>query len=91
MKIHVKIESGDGLRTLELTGRQAWALVKLAEAGKRGVTPLEAPALRWSSYVHRIRQRGIHIDTHLEAHGGAFAGRHARYVLATDVEIEVPQ
>ena len=87
MKIQARIETGDGPRVMELSGRNAWALVRLAEAGKRGVTPLECPALRWSAYVHSLRGRGINIDTELEQHEGPFAGRHARYRLAQAVEI----
>lgn len=91
MKIHVKIETGDGPRTLELRGRAAWALCELKAAGRRGVTVLERPAPRWSSYVHKLRGHGIHVDTEIERHGGPFPGNHGRYRLATDVEIEVPE
>ena len=62
--------------------RLGWTLAHLIDAGARGVTPLEAPALRWSTYVHRLRERGIPIDTELEEHGGCYNQLRAR----TDLE-----
>lgn len=68
-------------------GRFAWALWELIRAGQHGVTPIERPAPRWSHYIYRLRREGIPIRTVPETHGGAFAGRHGRYVLAGAVEV----
>lgn len=68
-------------------GRRAWALRALVRAGERGCTPLDTPGPRWSAYVHRLRERGIVIETIHESHDGPFPGSHARYVLRSDLEI----
>jgi hypothetical protein len=68
-------------------GRDAFALRELKRAGERGCTPIDNPAPRWSAYVHALRtERGLNIETVTEAHGGQFAGCHARYVLRSPVE-----
>jgi len=73
-------------RTIELSGRNAWTLAKLIDAGKRGCTAISDPAPRWSGYVHKLRHRyGLDIETVHESHDGPFAGRHARYVLNSRV------
>jgi hypothetical protein len=66
-------------------GRPAWALDRLIAAGPLGCTPITEPAPRWSGYVHVLRRLGVPIETVHEWHGGAFPGRHARYVLRGDV------
>lgn len=89
-KVNVTAELIDGIetRTVTLSGRDAWALSELVKAGARGCTPVCTPGPRWSGYVHKLRHRyGIHVDTIHERHGGAFAGRHARYVLRSIVRI----
>jgi hypothetical protein len=72
-------------RTAE--GRDAWALAELVRAGAEGVTPITHPGPRWSAYICKARKRGLAIETVHETHGGAFAGRHARYVLHSPVEV----
>jgi hypothetical protein len=69
------------------SGRFAWALSELIRAGKRGVTPIDRPAPRWSHYVYRLRRDGIPIKTLPEKHAGAFPGRHGRYVIADAVTV----
>lgn len=64
-------------------GREAWTAFQLIEAGPQGITPRDRPAPRWSCYVHRLRKRGLNIETLRERHAGAYAGRHGRYVLRT--------
>ncbi|MEM8650078.1 MAG: hypothetical protein AAGF54_06070 [Pseudomonadota bacterium] len=67
-------------------GRDAWTLNQLIEAGSKGCTPIDNPAPRWSGYVHKLRKvYGVDIQTIEEAHGGPFAGTHARYVLRSNV------
>ena len=88
MKIRATIETEDGPKTIELSGRLGWTLAHLIDAGPRGITPLEAPALRWSSYVHKLRERGVPIETELEEHGGAYCGRHARYRMTCTATAE---
>lgn len=77
-----------GENDLELRGRPAWTLQKLMAAGNSGITTAELPAgLRLSHYILILRKSGIRITTQYEDHGGAFAGRHARYRLASDVSL----
>ncbi|MCD1644799.1 hypothetical protein [Aurantimonas coralicida] len=71
-----------------VVGRKAWALERLVAAGNRGCTPIDTPGPRWSDYVHKLRrEHGLVIETIDEAHGGTFAGSHARYVLRSNVEV----
>ncbi|WP_244846626.1 winged helix domain-containing protein [Mesorhizobium sp. L-8-3] len=73
---------------MTIYGREAWCLQSLIDAGKRGCTPIDRPAPRWSAYVHDLRHDfGIIIETIHEDHGGQFSGTHARYVLHSDVTI----
>lgn len=81
-------ESGGESFLVFVKGREAWALHRLADAGKRGCTPITHPAPRWSAYVHRLRGRGVPIETIHEMHGGAFAGTHGRYVLRASAVLE---
>ena len=74
-------------RELTAHGRDAWALSELVRAGLEGCTPITHPGPRWSGYVLKLRKRGVNIETVHENHGGAFAGRHARYVLRSQVEV----
>jgi hypothetical protein len=85
LQITIRVEP-DGA-THQLLGREAWALLKLYKAGKRGCTPIDTPGPRWSHYVFLLRRRGLVVETIHEAHGGPFAGTHARYVLHTSVSI----
>ena len=68
-------------------GRLAWALHALVVAGEAGCTPLDHPGPRWSGYVHQLRRAGLVIETRDERHAGPYPGRHARYVLRSEVEI----
>lgn len=72
---------------IKVVGREAWALQNLAHAGVAGCTPIDHPGPRWSSYVLDLRGMGFVIETIHEAHGGQFAGTHARYVLRSEIEI----
>lgn len=74
-------------RSLTFRGRDAWALSELLASGERGCTPIDHPGPRWSGYVHKLRRAGLAIETVVEPHSGPFAGRHARYVLRTRLEI----
>ena len=89
-KLNITAEVIDGIetRTVTLSGRDAWALQELVTAGTRGCTPIDHPGPRWSGYVHKLRHKyGIHVETVDERHGGQFAGRHARYILRSNVRI----
>lgn len=82
------IETRDGdIALVTFKGRDAWALSQLIAAGERGCTAIDSPGPRWSSYVHKLRCAGIAVETRSEAHGGAFAGHHARYVLRSRVRV----
>ena len=83
-----RVFDGEGMpRTIELIGRDAWALGALIHAGPVGCTPITTPGPRWSGYVHKLRRRhGLNIVTIDEEHGGPYAGTHARYVLRSRVE-----
>ena len=76
----------DGQPMTEI-GRRAWALRELVKAGPKGCTPIDNPGPRWSGYVHRLRERGLVIETIHEMHDGPFAGNHARYVLRSEVAV----
>jgi hypothetical protein len=81
------LHGADGsLQILELAGREEWALSRLLAAGDRGCTPIDTPGQRWSDYIFKLRRRGLDIATVTEAHGGPYAGTHARYVLKSKVE-----
>lgn len=91
LRIVVIVQSLDGSqRRLNIHGRDAWALRELVNAGKRGVTPIETPGPRWSGYVYNLRRMGLDIETVHEGHSGPFPGRHARYVLHSDVRLIEP-
>jgi hypothetical protein len=81
----VRFRLGD--REMIARGRDAWALAELVKAGADGLTPISRPAPRWSHYTWKLRRQGVDIETVTEAHGGAYSGHHARYVLRSPVEI----
>ena len=81
-------EPGEPSRVIIAKGRDRWALQALIQAGPEGVTPITRPAPRWSAYVHKLREKGVPIETITETHEGAFAGHHARYVLRATVTPE---
>jgi hypothetical protein len=78
---------GPDASRLCVKGRDAWALLELHRAGKRGVTPIDTPGPRWSGYVFNLRRIGVNIETVHESHGGPFAGTHARCILRSEVSI----
>jgi hypothetical protein len=71
--------------SITVSGRDRWALEQLRRAGPTGCTPADAPAPRWSAYVHKLRKLGLEIVTLQERHGGDFPGGHGRYVLRSAV------
>lgn len=87
--IRAAVRADDGTeRTFGVIGRNAWALVNLIQAGRRGCTPIDVPGPRWSAYVFNLRRDyGLNIETVDEPHDGPFAGTHARYVLHDDVRV----
>ena len=87
LQITIAIQNGPGLRSINLKGRDAWALLELKLAGKRGCTPIDNPGPRWSAYVFNLRGMGLEIETLNERHGGEYPGTHARYVLRSQVQI----
>ena len=83
-----KFTDSDGNpKCITVSGRDRWALQCLIAAGKVGCTPINIPGPRWSGYVHNLRSLGVPIETVTEAHGGPFAGTHARYVLMSSVAL----
>lgn len=82
--IQIELPSG---RLQTFTGREAWTLSQLHNAGEKGCTPLHNAAPRWSAYVFKLRRKGIDIETIPQFHGGAYSGRHGRYVLKTPLII----
>jgi hypothetical protein len=85
--VRVEARCDDSGSFIIATGRVAWALARLIEAGERGCTPIEQPAPRWSHYVLLLRRRGLVIETIEESHGGPFKGSHGRYVLRTPMTL----
>ncbi|RWR04156.1 winged helix domain-containing protein [Paenirhodobacter populi] len=71
--------------TAFIEGRELWALERFILAGGKGCTPITEPDPRWSAYVHKLRKRGVRIETHHEPHGGAYPGNHARYILKSRI------
>ena len=59
-----------------------------SSADPSGFTAIGHPGPRFSSYVHKLRKAEFSIETITEAHGGPFAGKHARYVLRETTVIE---
>jgi hypothetical protein len=82
------VDAHGAARILELKGRNAWALTELVRAGNDGCTPIDTPGPRWSSYVHKLRRRGLDVQTITETHGGPFKGTHARYILRSTVQCQ---
>lgn len=80
----LKTETGELIQVV-VSGRQKWALDELILAGAKGCTPIDNPAPRWSAYKHDLTEKGVPIVTVSEAHGGPFAGHHARYILKATV------
>ena len=72
---------------LAFTGRQAWTLRGLIEAGAAGVTTIDHPAPRWSHYIFKLRRAGLTISTAYEQHTGSFPDTHGRYRLETLVTV----
>ena len=83
-KISVQLPDG---RCATFTGRDAWALRHLVNAGNAGLTTLSQPAPRWSHYIYKLRRGGLVISTDYEAHSGDFPGNHGRYRLETPVTV----
>jgi hypothetical protein len=89
MKIRVTLSLSEQSRTFDFKGRLGWAMVQLAEAGAKGVTPISRPAPRWSGYVFDLRELGIPIETIMEPHEGNYPGQHARYVLSCHAQVQL--
>lgn len=89
--LHVRLLAGrfnTGNREIELTGRMAWALSRLVDAGKAGCTPITEPAgPRWAAYIFKLRGLGLDIATHHVPHDGDFAGCHGKYILQSEIEV----
>lgn len=79
--------NGEVVSTTTVTGRVAWMLLVLLQAGAKGFATYERPAPRASDYVFRLRGQGIHVETVDEPHAGAFSGTHARYILRDQVTV----
>ncbi|MEV8468816.1 hypothetical protein AB0T83_18835 [Fluviibacterium sp. DFM31] len=80
----VTTSAGDAFNIV-VSGRDRWALEELRREGKKGCTPIDNPAPRWSGYVFNLRELGVEIETITETHEGDFPGHHARYVLRSVV------
>jgi hypothetical protein len=86
LKIRVRIGSSDG-PVVSLIGGDAWAFRQLKSANARGCTPIDHPGPCWAAYIHKLRKAGFSIGTITEAHGGPFAGKHARHVLRSETTV----
>ena len=71
--------------TINVCGRDRWALECLVAAGDSGCTPIDDPEPCWSGYVFNLRQMGVDIETINEPQDGPFKGTRARYVLRSTV------
>ena len=90
MKIVVSVLGRDKANIVTVTGRDAWALQCLHEAGTKGCTPIDTPGPRWSAYVLNLRRMGFAVETVHESHKGPFPGTHARYVLRDRIVLHTP-
>ncbi|HEV2557219.1 MAG TPA: hypothetical protein VGU45_01200 [Microvirga sp.] len=82
-KVLARTDSGP----IQPVGREAETLLKLVEAGERGVRAYDfpgGPPFRLGAYVHDLRRMGLSIRTDRESHAG---GSHGVYVLETPVSI----
>lgn len=87
ISIKVIIRTAFKAQTITVSGRNAWALIELIDAGEKGCTPIDNPAPAWAAYVQNLRGMGFGIETIMEPHGGAFKGHHGRYVLRSDLTV----
>ena len=76
-----------GVSCLTFTGREAWTLLRLIEAGDVGVTTIDHSASRWSHYIFKLRRARLTISTEYEPHIGSFPGTYGRYRLKTLVTV----
>lgn len=82
----VRIEGEENPRTF--SGRPAWLLERLLDAGSAGITTAELPpGVRASHYVMLLRRAGLNIETKHEGHSGPFAGRHGRYICKSRLQV----
>jgi hypothetical protein len=84
VELHARVDGGPERK---FVGRFAWTLNELIRAGSKGCTPIEQPAPRWAHSVFRLRSDGVSIERITEPHSGAYSGHHARYRLASSVQI----
>jgi hypothetical protein len=80
----ISFETGDRLVSVT-EPRVVQTLDLLIARMNRGLTSMESPGVRLSSYVHKARGLGVPIRTDHEKHGGKYAGTHANYKLAAEV------
>jgi hypothetical protein len=78
IKIRVRLAAGS---QQTFVGREAWALKRLLDADRIGVTTVNHPAPRWSHYASRLRKAGLTITTDYVD----FPGNPGRYRLETRV------
>jgi hypothetical protein len=83
----VKARIGENGTVVTVRGRDAWALLELKAANDIGCTPIDHPGPRWAAYVHKLRKAEFSIETITEDHGDPFAGKHARYLLRSEVAV----
>lgn len=86
-KLKIAFSLADGI-TKTANGREAETLIALVNAGKTGITSLDAFkagwAVRLAAYIFDLKAMGIPIEATTEPHDG---GRHARYHLAGPVTL----
>lgn len=82
------VHTSDGrLLRLTLGGRCRWAIGKLMDAGEDGHDPVNDPRVRWSSYVHLLRQKGVEIETIWVKPPGSREARYCVYRLISKVTV----
>ena len=76
----------DGMtHEMKTSGRQTWAITRLIGAGATGCKPIDDPGTRWSSYVHKLRAKGVNILTIKMQNNGPYGGHFGYYVLLSRV------
>jgi hypothetical protein len=89
-----KVTAIGPLGQFTVRGQTAKALLRLSDAGKKGVTAQEVSswAYRFSAYCFDLRHKhGLTIVTHKEPHEGGWHGRHELTTPVTLIDVQQPK
>ncbi len=89
-----KVTAIGPLGQFTVRGQTAKALLRLSDAGQKGVTAQEVSswAYRFSAYCFDLRHKyGLTILTHKEPHEGGWHGRHELTTPVTILDVKQPK